>query len=199
MMDSDSSNSGSRVTRREAIRLLAAAAVGIPGIRYFFGRAEADTPDTSRGRTAVVAGNVEGVLSGALVVRDSAGALSTVLVDDAEFSRGAEGAVGSHQSFEEGDEVVVDGWTDGSVVYATAVSTMYRPLEGRVLSRQGTRLETDGGTIYIVPGTRGRGHAGSYRAADPEEIGEGDSIGGLVYRSPELPNGGYAAAVLGVR
>jgi hypothetical protein len=102
-------------------------------------------------------------------------------------------------SYMKGDDVVVSGDWSGTGFDADEISTIYLPFEGKVLKRVGNRLDTDMGTIYVVPGTKGRGHDGIFRPAATAHLGPGDVIAGLVFKSSEIPAGSLVAAVLGVR
>jgi hypothetical protein len=116
--------------------------------------------------------------------------------DDATFFRGHSKRVTGLAAFMPGDEVVAEGEWVADGFAATSLLSTYRFVEGRIVRRQGMRLETTDATIQLIPDTKILQDHG-FISKPLAQVGVGDEIVADVWRDPST--GQFLALRLGVR
>lgn len=104
------------------------------------------------------------------------------------------------ETWQSGDEAVVEERLVNGVWKVSDVTRMYRPIEAeKVKSRHGQVLSTSGeAAIDFDSETQPRGDADQGYAKVPlQDVGAGDVVGGLAYLDPRTGN--QIAALVGVR
>lgn len=126
--------------------------IGAGAVISGFGILQAMSGEQQQSDTAV-AGIVERVEAPDLLrIRQYDGrALLVRFSDSALFLRRVE--LTSLTSFVTGDEVVAEGSWDDERFVADRLSTLFRPVEGHILAREGDRIETTSGFVYLAVDT----------------------------------------------
>lgn len=184
-----------RISRRSLFTRTTAVALGASAT----GSAELAAGSEGGGPpTASSLGTVEAVhADGSLRVRSERG--SRTIEGDAgpdSLARYAPAAVddassfdfqpGGSQSWAVNDEVVAIETFDEGRWTLSEVQRLYRPINAsRIVDRNGDRLETNNGGVQLTDETAARGSADGFEAIPPDELGEGDTVGGIGYLSTE--------------
>lgn len=179
------------LTRREILGRGALAAAGAAAATVATAKAGERSDEGSDGASVVV-GSVVEVDSSSVLVRTGDGEVWVDVPEGAEVSK--DGAT-ELASFVAGDEVSAVGEWSVDRFLASSFSSLYRPLEGDVTSRDGNRLETTAGQILLTEETRE--HEGPYmRGKRPEDVGPGDRVAATGRVDPET--GELVAVSIGV-
>jgi hypothetical protein len=154
------------LTRRQALIAGAAAGVALGGL--------AIVPPLSTGAESGTSSADAGAkyLAGAITAIEARDTLQLRALDGIRTVKIRQGAavhraatvVDGELAFTIGEEIVAEGVWSGEVFAATALHTMHRVIEARVVAREGQQVRTDrGGVITLTSETRPRdsfaGHA----------------------------------------
>ncbi len=182
---------GRTLTRREILGRGALAAAGAAAATVATAGA-AERSDEGPDGTSLVVGSVVEVDSSSVLVRTGSGEVWVDVAEGAEISK--DGAT-DLASFVAGDEVSAAGEWSVDRFLASSFSSLYRPLEGDVTSRDGNRLETTAGEIVLTDQTRE--HEGPYmHGKRPSDVGPGDHVAATARLDPE--SGELVAVSIGV-
>jgi hypothetical protein len=125
---------------------------------------------------STIVGIVQSTFPTKLIVRTIESQDIEVTVDPSAFiSRGDSDTTVRIGDFVVGDEVVAIGLLRSHTMVANELTTMYRFLEGSIISRNGNKIETTGGTAYLTSDTQIVQTLG-FIEKPLQEIGPGDEI-----------------------
>lgn len=165
-----------RVTRRQVLISGAAAGATLGGLVVL------RHPATASGMN-----NLSGVIAGfdapdILRLRTHNETRIVKILQGAAICRAA-AVIDGGAAFAQGEEIVAEGSWAGSVFNATALHTLHRVVEARVIAKDGQRVRTDQGVIALTAEARPRdGFAG--HALPPERVVPGMGIAVLGRTDP---------------
>jgi hypothetical protein len=116
-------------------------------------------------------------------VRTRTGRSSVTFTSNAIYARGADRRVSGVGAFQAGDEVVVER-LGARVGDAVTVRSLYHLDEGRIVHRQGARLDTNAGVIVLAPSGRAVPGPRESAAKPLESLVAGDEISATTWRDP---------------
>lgn len=180
------------LSRRELLGRGALAAAGAAAATVATAGAAERSDEGPDGISTVVGSVVEVESSSVLVRTGDGGEVWVDVPEGAEISKDGPTDLGA---FVERDEVSATGEWSVDRFLASSFSSLYRPLEGDVTSRNGNRLETTSGEIVLTDETRE--HQGPYmRGKKPSDVGPGDHVAATARLDPE--SGELVAVSIGV-
>ncbi len=156
---------GPTLTRRQALIAGATAGAALSGLavlRPLSTEAESGIPSADTD-AKYLAGAIAAIETpDTLQLRAQDGIRTVKIRQGAAVHRAASVADGG-SAFTMGEEIVAEGAWTGKVFAATALHTMHRVIEARVVAREGQQVRTDHGVITLTGETRPRdgfaGHA----------------------------------------
>lgn len=169
----------SRVSRRDVLKVVAITGTAVPIVIGSAGRADADSG------TTVLVGTVESAGTDGVVVRTPSETVKVLAAEGARMYSGADGEVTSTAEFHVGDRVGVEGTRTPQGLLATAVGSVFTPIEAQVtgLSADGSVADTSAGPILLTAG-RLPGTAEQRRRQRAAGVGPGTVIRGLGWTHP---------------
>src|SRR5438552_9141199 len=153
-----------KITRRQAFKIAVTTLVSYITVRASR-LSDLDTTYGALPETSSLAGNVKDVLVGVvqrlelprgLFLLDSKGLAQIRFAVGAAFWRAGLGRTARLEDFVSQDEVVAEGKWLNSTFAGTALLSLYRLVEVRILAKQGDRLQTTEGVVYLTPNTVSR-------------------------------------------
>jgi hypothetical protein len=138
----------SRLNRRALLRVVVVTGAAIPIAVGSSGRVDAATG------TTVLAGRVESAGPDGVVIRTPHETVNVMAVDGARMYSGADGEVTTTSAFYPGDRVGAEGMRTSRGLLATAIGSIFTPVEARVtdVSADGSTADTTVGPILLTAG-----------------------------------------------
>lgn len=177
--------SAPRLTRRQVVISAAAAGAALGGLKVLHpvGTDAQRAAPASMSGTSVLAGVIARIdAQDTLQLRVQDGTRTVKILGNAAIYRAAS-AVDGEAAFTAGEEVVAEGTSTGTIFAATALHTMHRVVEARVVARAGQQVQTDRDVIMLTAETRARDSFAGH-ALPPEKVVPGAEIAVLGRTDP---------------